>query len=60
MSLKFYKIQNLLEKWQIIGKLCSCDMCCNKRRTHDAAKHKLSKRELLSLEELTNWQYSYA
>ena len=35
-------------------------MCCNKRRTHDAAKHKLSKRELLSLDELQHWQYSYA
>lgn len=41
------------------GKLCSCEYCCNQRRNSDTFTHKLTKREIFSLEELNNWEMKY-
>lgn len=39
------------------GKVCSCDMCCNTRRNQNLPiKNKLSKRELIALDELKHYE----
>ena len=41
------------------GNLCSCQHCFKQRQNVNTVTHKLTKREIFSLDELNNWEIKY-